>query len=73
MADQKEFDNLVAKAGVKALHTKEPFQKICRLLGIAFATKESKAGLINMIIAMLEREIEANKKAAAEFLRDVLK
>ena len=51
MADEKEFENLVTAAGINCLSRKEPYQKICGLLAITFATKHSIATMRNLIIA----------------------
>ena len=49
MSDEKEFRNLTKC--IKALNTKEPYQRICRLLEIAFAAKDSIVSMRNAIIA----------------------
>lgn len=51
MADEKEFERIVSAAGIKGLSRKDPYQKICGLLGIAFNTKDSIASMRNSIIA----------------------
>ena len=51
MADEKEFENLTRAAGIKCSRVKDPYQKICGLLGIAFSVKDSVATMRNAIIA----------------------